>query len=52
MGFKSFIVATLAVAAVAKPIPDPLHVMRQSGPAAGQVRHNTYRVSENMIVFS
>lgn len=38
MGIISFVVATLAAVAVAKPIPDPLNVMRQSGPAAGQVR--------------
>jgi len=37
MGIRSFVVATLAAVAVAKPIPDPLHMMRQSGPAAGQV---------------
>lgn len=37
MGVKSFFVAALAAVAVAGPIPDPLHVMRQSGPAAGQV---------------
>jgi hypothetical protein len=38
MGIKTFIVATLAAVAVAKPIPDPLNMIRQSGPAAGQVR--------------
>lgn len=37
MGLQSFIVAALATVALAKPIPDPLNVMRQSGPAAGQV---------------
>ncbi|KAJ4361766.1 hypothetical protein N0V83_010706 [Neocucurbitaria cava] len=37
MGFKTFIVASLAAIAIAKPIPDPLHVMRQAGPGAGQV---------------
>jgi hypothetical protein len=38
MGIKAFVIATLAAVAVAKPIPDPLNVMRQSGPAAGVVR--------------
>jgi hypothetical protein len=37
MGLKSLLVATLAAVALAKPIPDPLHVIRQSGPVAGQV---------------
>ena len=37
MGLKSIIVATLAAFALAKPIPDPLHVIRESGPVAGQV---------------
>jgi hypothetical protein len=37
MSLKAFVVAALAAMAVSKPIPDPLHVMRQSGPAAGQV---------------
>ncbi|CAG5182063.1 uncharacterized protein ALTATR162_LOCUS9973 [Alternaria atra] len=37
MGLKSFIVATFAAVAIAGPIPDPLNVMRQAGPAAGQV---------------
>ncbi|KAF1834792.1 chitin deacetylase-like protein [Decorospora gaudefroyi] len=37
MGFKTIFVATLAAVALAKPIPDPLHVIRQSGPVAGQV---------------
>jgi hypothetical protein len=37
MGIKTFVVAALAALAVAKPIPDPLLVMRQAGPAAGQV---------------
>jgi hypothetical protein len=37
MGIKAFVIATLAAVAVAKPIPDPLNVMRQSGPAAGVV---------------
>ncbi|KAH7070779.1 chitin deacetylase-like protein [Paraphoma chrysanthemicola] len=37
MGIKTLVVAALAAVAMAKPIPDPLLVMRQSGPAAGQV---------------
>ncbi|CAO2653381.1 Nn.00g027920.m01.CDS01 [Neocucurbitaria sp. VM-36] len=37
MGLKAVIIATLAAVAIAKPIPDPLHVIRQAGPAAGQV---------------
>jgi hypothetical protein len=45
MGLKTLIVATLAAFAVAKPIPDPLHVMRQSGPAAGQVRSHSAGLS-------
>lgn len=38
MGIKSFVVAAFAAVVVAKPIPDPLNMIRQSGPAAGQVR--------------
>jgi hypothetical protein len=38
MGIKSLFVAALATVAIATPIPDPLNVIRQSGPAAGQVR--------------
>ncbi|KAF1843208.1 carbohydrate esterase family 4 protein [Cucurbitaria berberidis CBS 394.84] len=37
MGLKVILVATLTAVAIGKPIPDPLHVIRQSGPAAGQV---------------
>ncbi|EUC34035.1 carbohydrate esterase family 4 protein [Bipolaris zeicola 26-R-13] len=37
MGLKSLLVAALATVAVATPIPDPLNMIRQSGPAAGQV---------------
>jgi hypothetical protein len=50
MGIKIFVVAALAAVTLAKPIPDPLNVMRQSGPAAGQVRlvlrhnHHEYMV--------
>jgi hypothetical protein len=38
MSVKACVIAALAAVAVAKPIPDPLHVIRQSGPAAGQVQ--------------
>jgi hypothetical protein len=38
MSIKTFVVAALAAVALAKPIPDPLHMIRQSGPAAGQVQ--------------
>jgi peptidoglycan/xylan/chitin deacetylase (PgdA/CDA1 family) len=37
MGLKSLLVATFAAVVIAGPIPDPLNVMRQAGPAAGQV---------------
>lgn len=37
MGLKAIIITTLAAVSIAKPIPDPLHVIRQAGPAAGQV---------------
>lgn len=44
MGFKLAILATLAAVAVAKPIPEPLNVIRQAGPAAGQVQCLNYCV--------
>jgi len=37
MGFITIVVAALAALSIAKPIPDPIQVIRQSGPAAGQV---------------
>lgn len=44
MGIKSLTIALLAAVAVAKPIPDPLNVIRQSGPAAGQVHLSWFSV--------
>ncbi|KAA8624620.1 CDA1 xylanase chitin deacetylase [Pyrenophora tritici-repentis] len=37
MGLKSILVAALAAVAIAKPVPDPLSMMKRAGPAAGQV---------------
>ena len=37
MGFKSLLVASLAVASSAVPLLNPLQAIRAAGPAAGQV---------------
>ncbi|CAA9958803.1 Chitin deacetylase [Pyrenophora teres f. maculata] len=37
MGIASILVAALAAVAMAKPVPDPLSMMKRAGPAAGQV---------------
>ncbi|CAE7013090.1 hypothetical protein CFE70_002316 [Pyrenophora teres f. teres 0-1] len=37
MGITSILVAALAAVAMAKPVPDPLSMMKRAGPAAGQV---------------
>jgi peptidoglycan/xylan/chitin deacetylase (PgdA/CDA1 family) len=37
MGITSFVVAALAAVALAKPVPDPVQMMKRAGPAAGVV---------------
>lgn len=47
MGFKGILLAVLTTVALSKPIPDPLHVIRQSGPAAGQVSLSNHLQQNN-----